>query len=156
MSVGAAYAWDLAAQQVSLEGVRLAVEELGSIEIGATLSDVPESTDDFGATTFSGGQIRYVDASLIERAITMFAAQQGVDPVDFRNHLVETTEPELAAMGIPPNIGRAVAEFMRDPKSLTISFAPTQPVPLLHFAAIEQTPPQELISIFGVTVAANE
>jgi hypothetical protein len=156
VSVGAAYTWDMAAGRVSLQGVGLAIDELGALEVSATLADVPRNVEEATAVTLAGGRIRYTDASLVDRAFAMAAEQQGAEPATVRDRFIGEFAPVLLAQGIPAEIVEALATFAREPKALTVTIAPPAPVLLLALAGADEMPPGELIALLGITVTAND
>ncbi len=156
VSVGVAYAWDMAAGRIALQRVRLAIDELGALEASATLADVPRELEEVAAVTLAGGRIRFTDASLVDRAFAAAAAQEGSEPEAVREQVLTELAPMLLAEGIPPEIVEALATFTREPKTLTLTLAPPEPVLLLALAGAAEMPPAQLITLLGITVTANE
>jgi len=65
--------------------------------------------------------------------------------------LAQLNNPDLTAQAT-----QAVSTFLDDPKSLTISARPAQPVPFAMLAATAMMVPAELTKALGVTVSAND
>jgi hypothetical protein len=85
----------------------------------------------------------------------MSAAQASARTDRFRASFIEQQEASAAKMQDAPEAAEAlkqVAEFLRHPKTLILTFAPAQPVGI---AELQTTPPAQLPKILGLHVAAE-
>jgi hypothetical protein len=116
-----------------------------------------EST--LGPVAIDNFTLRFEDASLTRRLISYFAAQQNMDEATLIGNagaflqlgLSQLRNPELAASTVT-----AVADFLNNPRSITLSVRPEQPVELSRLMALDPANPGAAIGLLGVTVRANE
>jgi len=109
--------------------------------------------------TFHNAALRFDDDSLTNRVLDYVAKNQGMKRADIANQskavlpflLAQLNNPDLTAQAT-----QAVSTFLDDPKSLTISARPAQPVPFAMLAATAMMVPAELTKALGVTVSAND
>lgn len=127
-------AWSEAQQQLSLNRMSLDGESLGSVEIAATVGNVPKELfagDEFARQAAMLGvllksvDIKVENKGLFEKALAANAKEQGQDADAMRKDLITA-----AQVGIPNVLGNspaakdladAVAKFIADPKRLHIS-----------------------------------
>ena len=109
--------------------------------------------------TFNSAEIGFVDDALTGKVLDYVARNQGMKPADIANQakavvpfvLAQLNNPELTAQA-----SRAIAAFLDDPQSLTVSARPAEPVPFALIFATAMTTPVELTKSLGVTVTAND
>ncbi len=110
------------------------------------------------ALSLVGASVRYDDAGLAAKLLDMFAAEAGVDRVQF----VETIKPLVPAMvgqaGVPALTDMVVPQvnaFLDNPQSFEVKVAPPSPTSFLVLAAAGANP-AGLITALGLTIAANQ
>ncbi len=98
----------------------------------------------FSQLKVHGFDLQLTDDSLVDRLFNLAAAQSGEDPAQLRSQAVAMTAmgPMMASqMGIDMNIvtdaTTAVAEFLQEPGTLSIKLAPSQPLTMDTFMAME-------------------
>jgi hypothetical protein len=109
--------------------------------------------------TFHSAAISVDDDSLTGRVLAYVARNQGMKPADIANQakavlpflLLQLNNPELTAQAT-----QAVSAFLDDPKNLTVSARPAQPVPFAMLMATAMMAPADLTRSLGLTVSAND
>ena len=108
--------------------------------------------------TIKDSAVRYDDNSLLPKIIDYMALNLGG-----RERAVAEIESYLMAVVNQRGIAElsslvrpALHEFLEQPSSLEMRFAPETPVSLIAFSVASNMNPAGLISLLGVTVAANE
>ena len=109
--------------------------------------------------SFDGAEISFEDDSLTGRALDFAGQQQGVSGQQMGEALKGMLPLMLGQLGIPAlqqEITAAVNTYLDDPKSLTISAEPENPVPFPQIMGAGMGDPRTLVDLLGVTVTANE
>ncbi|OLP56762.1 hypothetical protein BJF92_11845 [Rhizobium rhizosphaerae] len=108
--------------------------------------------------TFNTAEIRFDDASITQRLLDYFGAQQKVSGKQLAESLKGLTPLMVAQLNIPElqnQISNAVSTYLSDPKSFTISANPEKPVPFPMIAGAAMGAPNTLPKMLGVSVEAN-
>ena len=142
---------------------------IGSLrELAKTMSEDPEADNSaqglavlglLQQLTFHSATIGIEDDSLTNRVLAYVAQNQGMKPADIANQakavlpflLAQLNNPELTAQAT-----QAVSTFLDDPKNLTVTARPAQPVPFAMLMATAMMAPAELTKSLGITVTAND
>jgi len=109
--------------------------------------------------TFNSASVKFTDASLTNKVLGYVAKMQGQKPGDIANMakamvpfgMAQLNNPELTTQ-----VTNAVSAFLDNPKSLTISAEPENPVPLAVLMAGGMGDPMSLPKTLGVSVSAND
>lgn len=109
--------------------------------------------------TFNSAGIKFTDASITGKVLDYVGKQQGMSAKDLANQakailpfaMAQLKDPQLTAQ-----VSAAVSAFLDNPKSLTISAKPAQPVPFAVLMAGGMGDPTTLPKTLGVTVTAND
>jgi hypothetical protein len=109
--------------------------------------------------TFNAAEIKFTDASLTNKVLGYVAKMQGQKPADIANMakamvpfgMAQLNNPELTT-----EVTNAVSAFLDNPKSLTISAEPENPVPFAVLMAGGMGDPTTLPKTLGVSVSAND
>jgi len=109
--------------------------------------------------TFNSAAIKFTDASLTNKVLGYVAKMQGQKPADIANMakamipfgMAQLNNPELTTQ-----VTNAVSAFLDNPKSLTISADPENPVPFAVLMAGGMGDPTTLPKTLGVSVSAND
>jgi hypothetical protein len=109
--------------------------------------------------TFNSASVKFTDASLTNKVLDYVAKMQGQKPSDIANMakamvpfgMAQLNNPELTA-----EVTSAVAAFLDNPKSLTISAEPENPVPFAVLMAGGMGDPKTLPKTLGMSVSAND
>ncbi|HEV2678516.1 MAG TPA: hypothetical protein VGV37_28580 [Aliidongia sp.] len=156
LTVGAGFALnrDVASGHASIHDTFVKIDELGSLDLTAEVSDEPLGGSPLAAK-LTKAALHYRDASLADRVLKLMA--QGGDPEQARNQLIQLAQQQAAELG--PSFGpagEALAAFFKQPKQLTVELAPAQPIPFATLAGLESLPPPEAAALLGLTIRANE
>jgi len=157
-SFALAYDWDIARHRAALRETMLKVNELGTLNLAAEVSDVVPGAAAATQTRLVHARLRLDDASLVERMIRAGAARSGADPVMFRQQIATMVLRQGATPGqASPALsaaGQAISNFITAPRNLTVELSPPVPV---SFASLQQASasPTNLVAILGLAVTAN-
>lgn len=103
-------------------------------------------------------EIRFDDDSVTKKLVAYFAEQQGTDAASFTQQL-KLMAPLVAMQLQNPDFSNQVKEasdkFFDDPKSLTITAKPDQPVSLAAIAATAALDPTKILQLLKVGISAN-
>lgn len=104
-------------------------------------------------------EIRFDDNSLTEKLIAHFAKEQGTDAAGFTQQL-KLMAPLLAMQLQNPDFANQVKEasdkFFDNPKSLTLSAKPEQPVSVAAIAATAALDPTKILLLLNIGLSAND
>jgi hypothetical protein len=121
--------------------------------------DAAKSKEARAAARLDGLTIRIDNAGVVERMLDMQAQLLGGSRDDVRSQLVDGALPFALSFvknaAFRDQFQSAVTTFLNDPKSLTITFAPAQPVPLGEVVRTAGRSPTALPDLLSPTVQAN-
>lgn len=133
ISFNAGYHWDVAKKNILIRNTSFTVDELGGLDLVADLTGMdPDGTPAIDGR-LAHALLHYHDNSLVDRALKVMAAQNGVDEKALRDQLAMVVVQRAAAFGDSPaltNAAKQLAAFIERPKLLTVELSPAQPVPL--------------------------
>jgi hypothetical protein len=151
--------------------------DAGTIKFGVSASNVPVAVyaelanpttkdPDFNklmpqlmGVTLSKLQVRFEDASLTKRILPVVAAAQGMDEASFvasAGAMLTITLAQLKNQPFVASVSSAVTTFLKDPKSITLSIAPPNPVQVQQLMTLDAANPGAAITTLGVGVTAND
>ena len=162
--------YDPAANTAVLEMLGIDIATVGKIDIAASATDFsisgvldpdPEVAQAArSAARLESLRVRIDNAGFVERMLTMQADMLGGTPEDVRKQIVDGALPFALSFvkneAFRGTFRAEVAEFLADPKSLTIVMSPAEPLPLGQVARAILRAPQTLPDLLAPTVAANE
>jgi hypothetical protein len=108
---------------------------------------------------YNGASIRFDDAGITAKALDFAGKQQGVDGKQMAQSLKGMMPMMLGAMNMPDlqkQIEAAVGTYLDDPKSLTVSANPAQPLPAPQIMGAAMGDPANLVKTLNVQVTAND
>ncbi|MGV3552422.1 hypothetical protein [Rhizobium sp.] len=108
---------------------------------------------------YNGAKIRFDDAGITAKALDFAGKQQGVDGPQMATSLKAMMPMMLGAMNMPDlqkQIETAVNAYLDDPKSLTVSATPDQPLPAPQIMGAAMGDPANLVKTLNVKVTAND
>jgi hypothetical protein len=121
--------------------------------------DATKSKEARAAARLDGLTVRIDNAGIVERMLDMQAQLLGGSRDDVRSQLVDGALPFALSFvknaAFREQFQAAVTTFLNDPKSLTIVFAPAQPVPLGEVMRTAGRSPTALPDLLSPTVQAN-
>ncbi|MCG6115962.1 MAG: hypothetical protein MEQ84_12250 [Mesorhizobium sp.] len=158
-------AWEEASETIALTS-STTLEEGGTLDLNATLGGIPRGALEnpmslmfvaFGIT-LNEALVTFQDDSVTERALTMFAEQQGTDVATMRAQAVGILPFVIAALRRPDfltMVTAAAGTFLENPGSLRIDMRPEEPVPLMQLMEASQSDPGLLVDLLNVEVSAE-
>lgn len=108
---------------------------------------------------YNGASIRFDDAGITAKALDFAGKQQGVDGAQMAQSLKGMLPMVLGSLNMPDlqkQIETAVGAYLDDPKSLTISANPAQPLPAPQIMGAAMGDPANLVKTLNVQVTAND
>ncbi|MFO1089507.1 MAG: hypothetical protein U1E46_07975 [Hyphomicrobiales bacterium] len=127
-------------------------------------SESTGSTDDAALATaldaakLTGLTLRYADQGFVRRWISWSAQQQGIDEAQLAQNLADAGADLVRDAGdaaIISNVKAALNAFFLDPKSLTVTLAPAEPLGLGRLMETSRNP-QIGLSGLGLNIRAND
>jgi len=109
--------------------------------------------------TFNSATISFEDASITKKLLDYAGGEQGVTGDQMAQSLKGLVPIMIAQLNMPDlqnQISAAVNTYLDDPKSLTISAEPKEPVPFPMIMGAAMGAPQTIPQVLGVTVTAND
>lgn len=109
--------------------------------------------------TFNSASITFEDASITKKLLDFAGSEQGVTGDQMAQSLKGLIPVMIAQLNMPDlqnQISAAANTFLDDPKSLTISAQPKEPVPFPMIMGAAMGAPQTIPQVLGVTVTAND
>lgn len=109
--------------------------------------------------TFNSASITFEDASITKRLLDFAGSEQGVTGDQMAQSLKGLIPVMIAQLNMPDlqnQISAAANTFLDDPRSLTISAQPKEPVPFPMIMGAAMGAPQTIPQVLGVTVTAND
>jgi hypothetical protein len=109
--------------------------------------------------TFNSASISFEDASITKKLLDYAGSEQGVTGDQMAQSLKGLIPVMIAQLNMPDlqnQISAAANTFLDDPKSLTISAEPKEPVPFPMIMGAAMGAPQTIPQVLGVTVTAND
>jgi hypothetical protein len=160
---GFTLAWREADESVKVDGFRLAIRDLATLTLDATLTgltrqaiEAPETLETaLTALLFTEGKLAIEDQSIVERAIGMQAKKLNVEPDKFRQQIAGALPLFLMALrnpGFQGKLAPALQAFIKTPGTMTITANPATPVPVLQLIDTAETAPQKLPDLLQVEI----
>lgn len=109
--------------------------------------------------TYNGASIRFDDAGITAKALEFAGKQQGVDGKQMAESVKGMLPMMLGQLNMPDlqkQIESAVNAYLDDPKSLTVSANPAQPLPAPQIMGAAMGDPANLVKTLNVQVTAND
>jgi hypothetical protein len=142
---------DLAAGDVSLPQFRLALQEVGALEIAGRMTGL--AGDPMRDGRLHGFTLRYTDAGLVARALEEGAKQSGMRAEELRQQIGEMSPMLFSGPNAEPNV-RALRGFLANPTSLTVTAAPPAPVALSDLEREGGRTPDGAARLLNITVTS--
>lgn len=108
---------------------------------------------------YNGASIRFDDAGITAKALEFAGKQQGVDGKQMAQSLKGMLPMILGSMNMPDlqkQIEAAAGTYLDDPKSLTVSANPAQPLAAPQIMGAAMGDPANLVKTLNVQVTAND
>ncbi len=167
ISGGLTLSWDADKGDLHLEDLTLKAADMGVISSDFHLNGLPLSLVDRPSEIESrikkaalvSASVTYGNAGIVEKAFEAQAKKLDQDGAKFRENTAGALplllnfleDPKLQARFEKP-----ISDFIRDPKSITLSVAPEAPIPFDQLEKVNTDKPNDLIRVLNVGVIANE
>ena len=109
--------------------------------------------------SLSGFKIRLEDASITKKLLPLLAKMQGMDEaamVANAGAFMQLSLMQFKNQAFTDQVVGAVNTFLKDPKSITLSFAPAAPLKVQQIMTLDPANPGAAIDLFGASVTAND
>lgn len=151
--------------RLTVRNFAIDVPEVGKFSLGGTISGVKASSlaDNASPDALANGKlenltIRFDNAGVVERALDMQAKMMGASRDDVVAQLNGALPFMLNAINNPPfqeKVAKAGQAFLADPKSITITASPGQPIGFQEIMGSAMSAPQSLPDMLAIDVTAN-
>lgn len=155
--------WREADESVILDGFKLAIQDLATMNVDATLTGLtrqaienPKTLEGAMASLlFTRGKLSIEDKSIVERAVGMQAKKMNVDPDKFRQQIAGALPLFLMVLknpGFQAKLAPALQAFIKAPGTMTITAEPTTPVPVMTLIETADSAPQKLPDLLQIEI----
>ncbi len=151
--------------RLTLRSFAIEAPDVGKFSLAGTISGVKASdlATDQSPDALANGKlenmtIRFENSGVVERALDMQAKMMGASREDIVAQLNGALPFMLNAINNPPfqeKVAKAAQAFLTDPKSLTITASPAQPVAFQEIMGSAMSAPQTLPDSLAIDVTAN-
>ena len=150
-------------------------KDMGTVKIGAAAGEIPvalmselhkEEAADFSkvmpmvqAIQVSRFLLRFEDQSITKRLLPLAAKMQGMDEqtmIASTGAMIQLGLTQLKNPAFTQKVVTAVSTYLKDPRSLTISAKPAQPITVMQVISLDPANPGAAIDKLGVDVTAND
>ena len=159
--------------------IEYAGKDIGGIKMAIVAEDIPmaaiaeikkskaESREpDFAAiqpqlmnVTIGNFKLRFEDDSITKKVLPVIAKMQGMDEATLVSNagaLVQLGMMQLKSQAMTDQVVAAVSAFLKDPKSITVSMNPAQPLAVQSLSTLKPDDPAAALTLLGVSVTAND
>lgn len=157
--------YETAQDRLTLRNFAIEAPEVGKFSLAGTISNVKASDlameqnpDALANGNLENLTIRFENSGVVERALDMQAKMMGASREDIVAQLNGALPFMLNALNNPAfqeKVAKAAQTFLSDPKSITITASPAQPVPFQQIMGSAMTAPQSLPDTLAIDVTAN-
>lgn len=155
---------------ISLERITIEGDEMGSLtlegelygftpDVLAMLQQQQPPPDVLGKITLGTATLTYEDSSLANRIMEQYAKAQGVTREAFAEQMAAALPLFLTALQNPAfqaKVATAAGAFLKDPKNISITVAPENPISLMELVGTIQAAPQTLPDALKAEIQANQ
>lgn len=164
--------WDAASGTLNLPSIAFSGASMGRLDFSAVLGGV--TADNVRAAqsgdpqvvmgmlqnmTVQSAKLRFDNQSIVERLIDFSAKDQGVSRDVLVGQMTSALPMLLQPLQNPAfsdQVSKAVGDFLRQPRSLTIRVAPQNPTPLFQIIGLAAMAPQTIPQALQISVTAND
>lgn len=168
LNVGIQGSYDAAKSALTINGITLDGKDMGKLSISGTFGGVPreklQNADQLHelapTATLEVAEVRFDDAGLTNRALDMQAKQLGAKREDLAAMVpgflpLAFSQVNITDEAFQSEVSAAVSAYLKDPKSITVKFAPATPVLLTEVGKTALASPNGVLKLLGIGVAAN-
>lgn len=159
--------YDATTQNLEMNDITIDAAEMGvlsfSAELGGIISEMLQDPDQIqglmATATLRGAKLNFANNSIFEKGLDFAASMTGNSAEQLKSQapfvlglgLGQINNPAFTKM-----VTEAVSQFLEDPKSLTVTVAPENPVPVAQIAGAAMSSPQVVPDLLAVGVVANQ
>nr|WP_306267105.1 hypothetical protein [Pararhizobium sp. IMCC3301] len=165
ITVDAAY--DAIAKTLDLNTLTVDAQNMGVVNFSAQMGGIPKDLLRDSAqmqglmatATLRGARLSFANASIFDKGLDFAAGLTGQDPAQLKAQAPFVLGFGLAQINneaFTKMVTRAVTDFLDDPRSLTVTIAPENPVPVAQIAGAAMSSPKVVPDLLGVAVVANQ
>jgi hypothetical protein len=157
--------YETGSDRLTVRSFAIDAADVGKFSLTGVISGVKASdmAGDANPDALANGKleslmIRFDNAGIVERALDMQAKTMGASREDIVAQLNGALPFMLNAINNPAfqeKVAKAGQAFLTDPKSLTITLNPAQPVPFQEIMGSAMSAPQTLPDMLAIDVTAN-
>lgn len=165
--------WDPKSGRAALEGLTVSAKDAATLQIAFAIGGLtPDVVKQLAAAkgdsnqtlgliqglTLESASIKVENSSLFERATDAAAKKQGTTKealIQQGTAMVPVLLSQIQNAAFEKKISDAVTAFVASPKSLTVTVAPPQPVPVPQIIGVAGAAPQTLPDVLNADVKAN-
>lgn len=167
LSGGMTLTYDADKGDLWLEDLTLKATDMGVVSGDFHLGGLPlslvEKPDEIetrmNEATLASASLTYGNGGIVEKAFDLQAKKLDQDGEKFRQNTAGALplmlnfleDPKLQAKFEGP-----ISDFIKDPKSITVTIAPDKPVPLAELEKVNTDKPNDLIRLLNLGITANE
>lgn len=167
ISGGMTLSWDAEKGDVHLEDLTLKAADMGIVSSDFHLGGLPlsliEKPEEIEArmkdATLVSASVTYGNGGIVEKAFEAQAKKNGQDGEKLRENIAGALPLMLSFLEDPKlqaKFEKPITDFIKDPKSITLTMAPKKPVPFAELEKVNTDKPNDLIRVLNVGVTANE
>jgi hypothetical protein len=161
LNMGMGFLWDADKKTASIHDTMLSVDELGSAQLSADFANVdPANKSEDQKPALVKAMLRYQDASLIDRILSAGGEKDPAKLAQMRQQFAAGFLQALSGPDADPKLAsslKAISDFAKTPRNLTITLLPPMPAPLDTLQTqILEGGPQALITVLGASATANQ
>ena len=158
--------WDESSQDLIISPISVDIDGVAALTFEARIAGVPRLVFEnpeaaqaaLGTLAFTSARIELKNEKLVQTALQKFADDQGMTPGQAKDVLISQLRQMLTQLNSPEfsdQVIDAVSRFLDDPRSLTVTARPDQPLPATQILGMAAVAPQEIIKVLGISIDAR-
>jgi len=170
--------WDEASEGIRVDDLSVAVKGVGSFVARLALAGLPRAAienperigDAVPGLSLVGGSFTFTDGSIVGKSLDILAETMKAPPEKFRQQFADAmpfllsisafNDPKFMAIvqksGLMKQLTPAVKEFVATPgSSITVTVAPSAPVPLTEITRVTEEAPETLVGLLGLSISGK-
>jgi len=160
LNIETSFQWNAGNRTAVLHDNSISVDELGSLQLNADLVNIgPIDAAGLEQPGFSKATLRYQDGSLIDRLLSAGGKRSADQLAQMRQAFATNMLRNFGSLAADPKLAgsvKAISDFAKTPQNLTITLAPSAPVPLAAMKDVAAQGPQALVNTLGLAITANQ
>ncbi|MEP0520931.1 MAG: hypothetical protein ABJO09_11330 [Hyphomicrobiales bacterium] len=160
-------AYDATTQNLEMNNIEIKAAEMGTInfsaQFGGIVAEMLQDADQIqglmATATLRGANLKFANDSIFEKGLDFAAQMTGNSAEQLKSQapfvlglgLGHINNPDFTKM-----VTEAVSAFLDEPKSLAVSLAPANPVPVAQIAGAAMSSPEAVPDLLAVGVVANQ